>query len=69
MIKSLTKKAASLLGLEIRTVNGGQTTRTTLTEELPGPTPRRLPAGRLKGLAPRFFDDQNEAVEILLPTA
>jgi SAM-dependent methyltransferase len=69
MIKSLTKRAASLLGLEIRMVNGGQTTCKTPTEELPEPTRRRLPAGRLKGLAPRFFDDQNEAVQSLLPTA
>jgi hypothetical protein len=69
MLKTLTKKTASLLGFEIHRINGARTVPINAPEALPHPTRRRLPAGRLKGLAPGFFDDQNKAVESLLPTA
>ena len=67
MIKTLTKTAASLLGFEIRRIHRASITRAAILEELPEPTRRRFAGGRLKGLSPRFFEDQDKALESLLP--
>jgi hypothetical protein len=69
MIKTLTKKTASLFGFELRRIRRAQSMSAPIPEDLPEPTRRRLPHGRLKGLAPRFFDDQNKVIDALLSTA
>jgi hypothetical protein len=69
MIKSLSKKALSLLGFELYRIDRDHTTPEAHSEEFPEPTRRRLPGGRVRGLSPGFFDDQNKAVDSLLPTA